>query len=55
MNIGEVHARGAVEVPEARKFMASRLTDFLERKGALADWIAHSREWLLKNGLGCPQ
>ena len=44
-----------VEIPEAKKFMATRITDFQSRKGALADWIAHSRAWLMKNGLGCPR
>ena len=44
-----------VEIPKAKKFMATRITDFQSRKGALADWIAHSRAWLMKNGQGCPQ
>ncbi len=33
MNIKKWLASGAVEIPEARKFMASRLTDFQARKG----------------------
>ena len=36
MNIKKWLASGAVEIPEARKFMASRLTDFQSRKGAHA-------------------
>ena len=38
-----------VEIPEAKKFMASRLTDFQERKSELAAWQANSKTWLLKN------
>ena len=38
-----------VEVPEARKFMSSRLTDFQSCKHTLSDWIGHSKMWLLEN------
>lgn len=41
-----------VEIPEAKKFMGTRITDFLERKPELAVWRAYSKKWLLKNLAG---
>lgn len=38
-----------IEIPAARKFMGARITDFQARQHALADWIEHSKLYLLES------